>query len=59
MWDLEQLKKLAAANRIARREAILLALKAGLTLAAAESMFVDAVAATPKQGGSPRFGLPQ
>src|SRR5579871_622005 len=58
MWDLEQLKKLAAANRIARREAILLALKAGVTLAAAESMFADAVAATPKQGGSPRFGLP-
>jgi peptide/nickel transport system substrate-binding protein len=58
MWDLEQMKSLAAAGRITRREFVQLSLAAGMTIAAAESTFVDAVAATPKQGGSARFGLP-
>ena len=57
MWTLDMLKSLAAAGKVNRREFIQFALTAGVTVVAAESMFVDAVGATPKRGGSARFGL--
>ena len=57
MWTLDKLKSLAAAGKVNRREFIQFALSAGVTVVAAESMFVDAVGATPKRGGSARFAL--
>jgi peptide/nickel transport system substrate-binding protein len=44
-------------SKISRREFIQDALAAGIGLAAAESMFAEALASTPKRGGSARFGL--
>jgi peptide/nickel transport system substrate-binding protein len=44
-------------SKISRREFIQDLLAAGIGLAAAESMFTEALAATPKRGGSARFGL--
>ncbi len=44
--------------KINRREFIQFAIASGVTVAAAESMFKDALASsTPKRGGSARFGL--
>src|SRR5690349_9962372 len=57
MRDLSNFAQLAAMGRVSRREFVQFAIGAGLTLAAAEAIFTDAIAATPKQGGSPRFGL--
>jgi peptide/nickel transport system substrate-binding protein len=57
MWDLAKIKALAANGKVNRREFIQFALATGLSVAAAESMFVDLAGATPKQGGSARFGL--
>jgi peptide/nickel transport system substrate-binding protein len=57
MIDIDDMKKLASAGKASRREFIQFALAAGIGVAAAETMFGEAVAATPKQGGSARFGL--
>jgi len=57
MLDIEDMKKLAGSGKASRREFIQFALAAGIGVAAAETMFGEAVAATPKQGGSARFGL--
>ena len=57
MIDIDDMKKLAGAGKASRREFIQFALAAGIGVAAAETMFGEAVAATPKQGGSARFGL--
>ena len=57
MWDLEKMKALAGKGKVNRREFIQFALVTGVTVAAAETMFVDAVRAAPKRGGSARFGL--
>jgi len=57
MWDLEKMKTLAGVGKVNRREFIQFALATGVTVAAAETMFVDAVRAAPKHGGSARFGL--
>jgi len=57
MWDLQKVTTLAGKGKVNRREFIQFALAAGVGLAAAETMYVDAVASTPKQGGSPKFGL--
>ncbi len=57
MWDLEKLSTLVGKGKVNRREFIQFALATGVTLAAAETMYTDAVAATPKQGGSAKFGL--
>jgi peptide/nickel transport system substrate-binding protein len=57
MWDAEMMKTLAAGGKIGRREFTQVALGAGITVAAAQFMFADAVGATPKRGGSARFGL--
>src|SRR4029077_16631029 len=57
MWALDEIKALATCGKLKRREFIQFALAIGVTVAAAESMFSDAVGAKPKQGGSASFGL--
>jgi len=57
MIDIDDMKKLAGSGKASRREFIQFALATGISVAAAETMFGEAVAATPKQGGSARFGL--
>jgi peptide/nickel transport system substrate-binding protein len=47
----------ARKGRISRRDFVQLGLAAGLTAAAAETLFVATARAAPKQGGSARFGL--
>ncbi|HLF21119.1 MAG TPA: ABC transporter substrate-binding protein [Aestuariivirga sp.] len=54
---LDDMKILAAKGRMSRRDFVQLGLIAGLTAAAAEGMFVNAVRAAAKQGGSARIGL--
>ena len=48
---LEAAKKLAGKGKVSRRDFVQLALAAGLTAAAANTMFVDAARAEPKKGG--------
>jgi peptide/nickel transport system substrate-binding protein len=56
--DLVTLEALARRRKISRRDFIGLAVSAGLTVAAADRLFVStAHAATPKQGGRFRLGL--
>ncbi len=54
---LEVAKKLAEKGKLSRRDFIQLALAAGFTAAAADTMFVKALHAAPKKGGTARFGL--
>jgi peptide/nickel transport system substrate-binding protein len=55
--DLNQIKQLAAQGRIGRRDFIQLAIATGLTVAAANTVFVSAARAAPKKGGTFRIGL--
>jgi len=57
MWGLEKMKTLAGKGKVNRREFIQFAMITGVTVAAAETMFANAVRAAPKRGGSARFGL--
>src|SRR5215472_11860893 len=57
MWDLEKLKGLAGEGKVSRRDFIQFALATGVTVAAAETMFVEAVRAAPKPGGSFKMAL--
>jgi len=57
MWDLDHVKGLAGKGKIGRRDFIQLALAAGMSLAAAESMFAAAAQAGPKRGGFFRVAL--
>jgi peptide/nickel transport system substrate-binding protein len=57
MWDMEKMKELAGKGKVGRRDFIQFALAAGITVATADTLFSEAVAATPKQGGSAKFGL--
>jgi peptide/nickel transport system substrate-binding protein len=57
MRDLSNFVQLATTGRVSRREFVQFAIGAGLTVAAAQAIFTEAIAATPKRGGSPRFGL--
>src|SRR5215472_13898830 len=57
MIDIDGMKKLAGKGKVSRREFVQFALATGIGVAAAETMFIDAVRAAPKQGGSARFGL--
>jgi peptide/nickel transport system substrate-binding protein len=57
MSDFEQIKSLAAKGKVTRREFIQLALATGMTVAAADTLFTEAIAQTPKRGGSAKFGL--
>ncbi len=49
--------ELAGRGKVSRRDFVQLALAAGLTLAAANTMFAKAVRAEPKKGGTLRIGL--
>ncbi|HEX6120720.1 MAG TPA: ABC transporter substrate-binding protein, partial [Dongiaceae bacterium] len=58
--SIEKLKlaeKLVGRGKVSRRQFVQLALAAGFTAAAAETLFVKAARAEPKRGGSPKFGL--
>ncbi|HET6621024.1 MAG TPA: ABC transporter substrate-binding protein [Dongiaceae bacterium] len=50
-------EKLVGRGKVSRRQFVQLALAAGFTAAAAETLFVKAARAEPKRGGSPKFGL--
>lgn len=54
---LKMATSLAGKGKVSRRDFIQLAMLAGLTAAAGNAMFVKAVRAEPKKGGSARFGL--
>ena len=54
--NLKRMKRLAGKGRMSRRDFIQLSLAAGFTVAAANQMFVKAVSAAPKKGGSFRLG---
>jgi peptide/nickel transport system substrate-binding protein len=57
MYDLEQMKGLVAKGKVSRRDFIQFALASGVTLAAAQAMFVTAARAEPQYGGHLRMGL--
>ena len=57
MWDLEKMKDLAGKGKVGRREFIQFAVATGVAVAAAETMFVDAVRAAPKKGGLFRMAI--
>ena len=61
MTDLDQklklAEKMAARGKVSRRDFIQLALAAGMTVAAADKLFVTAARAEPKKGGRLRMGL--
>src|SRR4029453_16814049 len=54
---LQSAAKLAAKGRVSRRDFVQLALAAGLTATAANAMFVQAVRAAPKKGGTLKIGI--
>jgi peptide/nickel transport system substrate-binding protein len=54
---LKQAAKLAGQGRVSRRDFVQLALAAGLTVTAANAMFVKAVRAEPKKGGTLKIGI--
>ncbi|MFL5260606.1 MAG: twin-arginine translocation signal domain-containing protein, partial [Hyphomicrobiales bacterium] len=49
--------KLAGRGKVSRRDFLQVALAAGMTAAAANAMFVKAVRAEPKRGGTLKIGL--
>jgi len=55
--DLTTAKTLAGRGKMSRREFVQFALASGLTVAAANTMFVQAAKAEPKKGGTFRIGL--
>lgn len=55
--DLKTMQSLAQRGRIGRRDFIQMALAAGVTVTAAETMFTKAVRAEPKKGGKFRAGI--
>ncbi|MEX2650508.1 MAG: ABC transporter substrate-binding protein [Alphaproteobacteria bacterium] len=57
MYDLNRMKALAAKGKVSRRDFVQFALASGMTVAAAETLFVKTVRAEPKKGGFCRVGL--
>jgi peptide/nickel transport system substrate-binding protein len=55
--ELSTMKKLAGRGKMSRREFIALTVAAGLTVGAADQLFVSAVRAQPKRGGSFKLGI--
>ena len=49
--------KLVGSGRVSRRDFLQLAIATGLTVTAADALFVKSVRAQPRQGGVARFGL--
>jgi peptide/nickel transport system substrate-binding protein len=56
-FKLKVAKGLLSSGRISRREFIHLGLAAGLTIAAAEGLFISTARSNPRQGGFAKFGL--
>ena len=54
---LQSAARLAAKGKVSRRDFVQLALAAGLTATAANAMFVQAVRAEPKKGGTLKIGI--
>src|SRR5262245_38624678 len=54
---LQSAARLAAKGSVSRRDFVRLALAAGLTATAANAMFVQAVRAEPKKGGTLKIGI--
>lgn len=57
MYDLKEMKKLAAKGKMSRRDFVQMAVAAGVTVGMAETMFTSAQASDPKRGGHLRMGL--
>jgi len=57
IFKLRQAQKLVGQGKISRRDFIQLGLAAGLTIAAANQLFLTTAKAQAKQGGSAKFGL--
>lgn len=55
--DLKSMKHFAAKGRMSRRDFVQLAMAAGITAVAAETMFVQAARAEPKKGGRFRIAV--
>ncbi|MBL8708600.1 MAG: ABC transporter substrate-binding protein [Rhodospirillaceae bacterium] len=55
--DLKSMKNLAAKGKMSRRDFVQLAMAAGVTAVAAETLFVKAVRAEPKKGGRFRMAV--
>lgn len=55
--NFRSMKKLAAKGKMSRRDFVQLAIAAGVTAVAAETMFVKAVLAEPKKGGRFRMAV--
>lgn len=55
--DLKSMKNLAAKGKMSRRDFVQLAMAAGITATAAQTMFVKAVRAEPKKGGRFRVAV--
>ena len=56
MMNFDKMKKLAGKGRVSRREFIQYGLAAGVSVAAADAMFAEAVRAQPKTGGLFKVG---
>ena len=56
-YKLDMAAKLARKGRVSRRDFVQLALAAGFTAAAADTMFTTAARAEPKKGGHFRMGM--
>lgn len=54
---LKRAERLAGRGKVSRREFVQLAMAAGITAVAAETMFIKAVRAQPKPGGTLKIGL--
>src|SRR5262245_64407362 len=54
---LQSAARLAAKGKVSRRDFVQLALAAGLTATAANAMFVQAVRAEPRKGGTMKIGI--
>jgi peptide/nickel transport system substrate-binding protein len=57
MDKLKLAEKLVSRGKVSRRQFVQLALAAGFTATAAQTMFVKAARAEPKKGGSFRMGV--
>ncbi|MSP83579.1 MAG: ABC transporter substrate-binding protein [Alphaproteobacteria bacterium] len=56
MYDLDRMKGMAAKGKVSRRDFVQFALALGLSVTAAETMFVKAARSEPKRGGFLRIG---
>lgn len=57
MYNLDEMKKLAAKGKVSRRDFVQMAVAAGVTVGMAETMFTTAQAQEPNTGGHLRMGL--